>query len=153
MLRCSAIKAFVPPVGLKKVAADTTLEEFSLDALKRRVAAGCELWAVRIPDGVRIDYITLTLHARRVFDETFVTLILAQVKLRHLDNLEITRPSKRHSKGSEKVGTYQTKKKGDYDVYSVGEEAGESAVGAGEMLGFTALVGENRTKQYVTGKL
>lgn len=48
---CSS--AFVPPKGLQKVAPDESLEDFDHDKLKQKLANGCELWAIRIPDGVR----------------------------------------------------------------------------------------------------
>jgi len=59
MLLSSAMDAFVPPRGLKKAAAEASLNEFSLESLKRKFSSGCELWAIRLPDGVSINYLQL----------------------------------------------------------------------------------------------
>lgn len=45
--------AFAPPKGLKKVVPQDKLEDFDHDKLKQKLANGCELWAIRLPEGVR----------------------------------------------------------------------------------------------------
>lgn len=44
---------FVPPRGLEKATPDEALTEFSYEAIQQRLSEGCELWAVRLPSGVR----------------------------------------------------------------------------------------------------
>lgn len=39
---------------MKKASDDETLTEFSYEAIKDKLSKGCQLWAVRLPQNVRL---------------------------------------------------------------------------------------------------
>lgn len=43
---------FEPPQGLRRALPDEALEQFDQETLRRKLASGCELWAIRLPEGV-----------------------------------------------------------------------------------------------------
>jgi len=51
----SSSTVFVPPKGLKKASGEENLGDFGAEAIKQKLANGCELWAIRLPEGVSTD--------------------------------------------------------------------------------------------------
>ena len=76
----------------------------------------------------------------------YALILLLQLKLRHLGDVQLAKPSS--SDSTQVLGKF-TAKKSDYEVLSLGLDA--SSVGAGELQGLTPLLGSRSTKKYSAG--
>lgn len=46
-------RSFTPPAGLKRATGSgAQLSQFDSETLRQKLATGCQLWAIRLPEGV-----------------------------------------------------------------------------------------------------